>query len=72
MQFCLHYFKASLLRSEKETKKKYVAYLLGALQVSFDELRIHPLFKNDESPFGGMEQAELITIHHRNGMEQIS
>ncbi|KAF9951110.1 mitochondrial escape protein 2 [Mortierella alpina] len=35
--------------------------------VSFDELRIHPLFKNDESPFGGMEQAELITIHHRNG-----
>ncbi|KAF9576301.1 mitochondrial escape protein 2 [Mortierella alpina] len=41
--------------------------LAKADAVSFDELRIHPLFKNDESPFGGMEQAELITIHHRNG-----
>ncbi|CAO3564188.1 unnamed protein product [Mortierella alpina] len=34
---------------------------------NFDELKIHPLFKNDESPFAAMEQAELITIVHRNG-----
>ncbi|KAG0371719.1 mitochondrial escape protein 2, partial [Mortierella sp. AD032] len=35
--------------------------------VSFDELKIHPLFKNDETPFNAMEQAELISINHRNG-----
>ncbi|KAK3840752.1 MAG: RNA12 protein-domain-containing protein [Linnemannia gamsii] len=35
--------------------------------VSFDELKIHPLFKNDETPFSAMEQAELISINHRNG-----
>ncbi|KAF9106445.1 mitochondrial escape protein 2 [Mortierella sp. GBA35] len=35
--------------------------------VSFDELKIHPLFKNDETPFGAMEQAELISINHKNG-----
>ncbi|KAG0247597.1 mitochondrial escape protein 2 [Mortierella polycephala] len=34
---------------------------------NFAELKIHPLFKNDESPFGAMEQAELITIVHKNG-----
>ncbi|KAG0369921.1 mitochondrial escape protein 2 [Gamsiella multidivaricata] len=34
---------------------------------NFDELKIHSLFKNDESPFAAMEQAELITIVHRNG-----
>ncbi|KAF9966974.1 mitochondrial escape protein 2 [Mortierella alpina] len=34
---------------------------------NFDELKIHPLFKNDESPFAAMEQAELITIVHKNG-----
>ncbi|KAF9565318.1 mitochondrial escape protein 2 [Mortierella alpina] len=34
---------------------------------NFDELRIHPLFKNDESAFAAMEQAELITIVHKNG-----
>ncbi|KAF8962253.1 mitochondrial escape protein 2 [Entomortierella lignicola] len=35
--------------------------------VSYDELKIHPLFKNDEAPFGAMEQAELITVVHKNG-----
>ncbi|KAG0334793.1 mitochondrial escape protein 2 [Podila horticola] len=35
--------------------------------VNFDELKIHPLFKNDEAPFSAMEQAELVTIGHRNG-----
>ncbi|KAG0347787.1 mitochondrial escape protein 2 [Podila humilis] len=35
--------------------------------VSFDELKIHPLFKNDEAPFSAMEQAELVTIGHKNG-----
>lgn len=35
--------------------------------VNFDELKIHPLFKNDEAPFSAMEQAELVTISHRNG-----
>ncbi|KAG0261304.1 mitochondrial escape protein 2 [Mortierella polycephala] len=35
--------------------------------VSFDELKIHPLFKLDEAPFRAMEQAELITISHKNG-----
>ncbi|KAF9178843.1 mitochondrial escape protein 2 [Haplosporangium sp. Z 767] len=35
--------------------------------VSFDELKIHPLFKLDEAPFRSMEQAELITISHKNG-----
>ncbi|KAF9214507.1 mitochondrial escape protein 2 [Podila verticillata] len=34
---------------------------------NFDELKIHPLFKNDESHFGALEQAELITIVHKNG-----
>ncbi|CAO3568100.1 unnamed protein product [Mortierella alpina] len=34
---------------------------------NFDELKIHPLFKNDESPSAAMEQAELITIVHKNG-----
>ncbi|KAF9195937.1 mitochondrial escape protein 2 [Haplosporangium sp. Z 11] len=34
---------------------------------NFAELKIHPLFKNDESPFGAMEQAELISIVHKNG-----
>ncbi|KAG0096400.1 mitochondrial escape protein 2 [Podila epicladia] len=34
--------------------------------VNFDELKIHPLFKNDEA-FSAMEQAELVTISHRNG-----
>ncbi|KAF9298565.1 mitochondrial escape protein 2 [Linnemannia elongata] len=34
---------------------------------SFDELKIHPLFKNDETPFSAMEQAELISINHKNG-----
>ncbi|KAG0209724.1 mitochondrial escape protein 2 [Mortierella sp. GBA30] len=34
---------------------------------NFDELKIHPLFKYDESPFSAMEQAELITIVHKNG-----
>lgn len=36
-------------------------------KVNFDELKIHPLFKNDEAPFSAMEQAELVTISHRNG-----
>ncbi|KAF9582484.1 mitochondrial escape protein 2 [Lunasporangiospora selenospora] len=35
--------------------------------VSFDELKIHSLFKNDEAPFSAMEQAELISIVHKNG-----
>ncbi|KAG0042886.1 mitochondrial escape protein 2 [Gryganskiella cystojenkinii] len=35
--------------------------------VSYDELKIHPLFKNDEAPFSAMEQAELINIGHKNG-----
>ncbi|KAF9354019.1 mitochondrial escape protein 2 [Mortierella sp. AD094] len=34
---------------------------------SYDELKIHPLFKNDETPFSAMEEAELITIIHKNG-----
>ncbi|KAF9913269.1 mitochondrial escape protein 2 [Linnemannia zychae] len=34
---------------------------------SFDELKIHPLFKNDESAFSAMEQAELISIVHKHG-----
>ncbi|KAF9115099.1 mitochondrial escape protein 2 [Mortierella sp. AM989] len=34
---------------------------------NFDELRIHPLFKNEEAPFAAMEQAELISIVHKNG-----
>ncbi|KAF9416915.1 mitochondrial escape protein 2 [Entomortierella beljakovae] len=34
---------------------------------NFDELRIHPLFKNEEAPFVAMEQADLITIVHKNG-----
>ncbi|KAF9175986.1 mitochondrial escape protein 2 [Mortierella sp. AD011] len=34
---------------------------------SYDELKIHPLFKNDETPFSAMEQAELITIVQKNG-----
>ncbi|KAF9357188.1 mitochondrial escape protein 2 [Mortierella sp. AD094] len=33
----------------------------------FDELRVHPLFKNEEAPFGALEQAELISIVHKNG-----
>ncbi|KAF8952689.1 mitochondrial escape protein 2 [Entomortierella lignicola] len=33
----------------------------------FDELKVHPMFKNEESPFGAMEQAELISILHKNG-----
>ncbi|KAF9927352.1 mitochondrial escape protein 2 [Linnemannia zychae] len=41
--------------------------LANSENVSFDELRIHPLFKNEESPFNAMEQAELITIVHKNG-----
>ncbi|KAF9426941.1 mitochondrial escape protein 2 [Podila epigama] len=35
--------------------------------VQFDELKIHPLFKNDEAPFSAMEKAELISIGHKNG-----
>ncbi|KAI8606130.1 RNA12 protein-domain-containing protein [Dissophora ornata] len=34
---------------------------------SYDELKIHPLFKGGESPFGAMEQAELISIGYKNG-----
>ncbi|KAF9937505.1 mitochondrial escape protein 2 [Modicella reniformis] len=34
---------------------------------NFDELMIHPLFKNNESPFLAMGQAELITICYHNG-----
>ncbi|KAG0238641.1 mitochondrial escape protein 2 [Mortierella sp. GBA43] len=41
--------------------------LAVAESVNFDELRIHPLFKNEEGPFAAMEQAELITIVHRHG-----
>ena len=36
-------------------------------QISYDELKIHPLFKGDEAPFGAMEQAELITIIQKHG-----
>ncbi|KAF9428204.1 mitochondrial escape protein 2 [Podila epigama] len=40
---------------------------LAATEVAnFDELKVHPLFKNDESHFGALEQAELITIVHKN------
>ncbi|KAI1317477.1 mitochondrial escape protein 2 [Mortierella claussenii] len=35
--------------------------------VSYDALKIHPLFKGEEGPFSAMEQAELITISHKNG-----
>ncbi|KAG0366425.1 RNA12 protein-domain-containing protein [Gamsiella multidivaricata] len=35
--------------------------------ISYDELKIDPLSKGDEAPFAGMEQAELITISHKNG-----
>ncbi|KAF9116865.1 mitochondrial escape protein 2 [Mortierella sp. AM989] len=34
---------------------------------SYDELKIHPLFKNDDTPLSALEQAELITIIHKNG-----
>ncbi|KAF9962961.1 mitochondrial escape protein 2 [Modicella reniformis] len=35
--------------------------------VSYDEFKIHPLFKGDEAPFGAMEQSELISIANKNG-----
>lgn len=35
--------------------------------ISYDELKIHPLFKGDETPLGAMEEAELITITHKHG-----
>ncbi|KAF9364783.1 mitochondrial escape protein 2 [Mortierella sp. NVP85] len=35
--------------------------------ISYDELKIHPLFRGDEAPFGAMEQAELITITQKHG-----
>ncbi|KAF9921133.1 mitochondrial escape protein 2 [Linnemannia zychae] len=38
--------------------------------VSFDALKINPLFKNDETPFNAMEQAELISINHKNAAFQ--
>ncbi|KAF8937304.1 RNA12 protein-domain-containing protein [Dissophora ornata] len=41
--------------------------LAAGESANFDELKIHPLFKNDESPFGALEQAELISIVHRHG-----
>ncbi|KAF9166317.1 mitochondrial escape protein 2 [Actinomortierella ambigua] len=41
--------------------------LAYAESANYDELRIHPLFKNDESPFAYMEEAELISIVHKNG-----
>ncbi|KAG0308195.1 mitochondrial escape protein 2 [Dissophora globulifera] len=41
--------------------------LAAGESANFDELKIHPLFKNDESPFGALEQAELISIVHKNG-----
>ncbi|KAF9585237.1 mitochondrial escape protein 2 [Lunasporangiospora selenospora] len=41
--------------------------LANAEAVSYDELKIHPLFKYDEGPFSAMEQAELIAISHKNG-----
>ncbi|KAF9975836.1 mitochondrial escape protein 2 [Actinomortierella ambigua] len=41
--------------------------LAFADSANYDELKIHPLFKNDESPFGHMEEAELISIVHKNG-----
>ncbi|KAF9435047.1 mitochondrial escape protein 2 [Entomortierella beljakovae] len=34
---------------------------------SYDELKIHPLFKDDENAFSAMERSELITIIHKNG-----
>lgn len=41
--------------------------LAASETASFDELKIHPLFKNDEGPFSAMEQAELINIVHKHG-----
>ncbi|KAG0237717.1 mitochondrial escape protein 2 [Actinomortierella wolfii] len=41
--------------------------LAYADSANYDELKIHPLFKGDESVFGHMEEAELITIVHRSG-----
>ncbi|KAG0217527.1 mitochondrial escape protein 2 [Mortierella sp. NVP41] len=41
--------------------------LASSESASFDELKIHPLFKNDESAFSAMEQAELISIVHKHG-----
>ncbi|KAG0000752.1 mitochondrial escape protein 2, partial [Entomortierella chlamydospora] len=33
----------------------------------FDELKVHPLFRNEDAPFAALEQAELISIVHKNG-----
>ncbi|KAG0304712.1 mitochondrial escape protein 2 [Dissophora globulifera] len=41
--------------------------LAATESISYDELKLHPLFKGDEAPFGAMEQAELITIHQKSG-----
>ena len=41
--------------------------LAAGESANFDELKIHPIFKSDESAFMALEQAELITIVHKHG-----
>ena len=41
--------------------------LAASESANFDELKIHPIFKSDESSFSALEQAELITIVHKHG-----
>ncbi|KAJ3286085.1 mitochondrial escape protein 2 [Borealophlyctis nickersoniae] len=46
---------------------KIVQLLSKTDEISYDEVRFHPLFKGEETPLQGMERAGLISLVHQNG-----